>query len=330
MEEIKVEHKEPDRSGVVPKYEIPIRKVAVEDTKPQELFNYWLEVMKKNANTNFSPKRKKKIVDRLKDYTFEEIKTAIFNCSNTGHNMGKNDARTLYNDIELICRNSENLERFRDNVGDLSSENIGKSDLEIHNQKVADEWLSENDEIDGEISEVFEASTLIEEPKEIAAPVVEEPKQEPEVDYSDNYDNDCEPFFNADEEDPFGVEEEAVKIDFEEVKPTPPSFEEIGRQLKQDVKKSLASTVKEEVPEEDINKLKAKIAQKEREMKYNEPTSEKKAESEIRRILKIVRTRLSKFDFDAVVADVKTFYAAEGEKGIHIKCDELKAKFNIV
>ena len=85
-----------------------------------EIFNYWLDTMKKKSNTALSTERKAKIKKRLKDgYSISDIKTAIFNCSNTDHNMGrgKNSNGTKYNDIELICRNSVNLERFRDNPG---------------------------------------------------------------------------------------------------------------------------------------------------------------------------------------------------------------------
>lgn len=90
-----------------------------------ELFSFWKDVMKKTGSTKLSAKRKKAIENRLKDgYTVEEFKRAIFNCSNTAHNMGYdrygNHTGKKYDDIELICRNSENFERFRDNIGDMN------------------------------------------------------------------------------------------------------------------------------------------------------------------------------------------------------------------
>lgn len=90
-----------------------------------EVFQYWKLVMKKNGTTGFSAKRKSKIESRLKDgYPIEEIKRAIDHCANTAHNMGfdRNGNKTgkKYDDIELICRNAENLERFRDNPGDMN------------------------------------------------------------------------------------------------------------------------------------------------------------------------------------------------------------------
>ena len=87
------------------------------DTRPLEIFEYWCDVMNKKRSA-FSPKRKKVIEARLKDgYPVDEIKTAIINCSNTPHNMGRNENNKEYNDIELICRSSEKLEQFRDNPG---------------------------------------------------------------------------------------------------------------------------------------------------------------------------------------------------------------------
>jgi len=87
------------------------------DTRAKEIFEFWCETMNKKRSA-FSPKRKKVIEARLKDgYPIDEIKTAITNCSNTPHNMGRNENNKEYNDIELICRSSEKLEQFRDNAG---------------------------------------------------------------------------------------------------------------------------------------------------------------------------------------------------------------------
>ena len=77
------------------------------------IFDFWKEVMKKSGATKLDSKRKTAIKNRLKDgYTIEQIKLAIINCSLTPHNMGQNDRGQKFNDIELICRNATNLERF--------------------------------------------------------------------------------------------------------------------------------------------------------------------------------------------------------------------------
>ena len=126
-------------------------KSMSEDFDPvTEIFNYWLEVMDKKSNTAFSDKRVKAIKKRLKDgYSISDIKTAIFNCSNTDHNMGrgKNSNGTKYNDIELICRHPETLERFRDNPGNGRTE---------QDDKEFDDWFND-DTPTGGIAEIFKA-----------------------------------------------------------------------------------------------------------------------------------------------------------------------------
>ena len=48
--------------------------------------------------------------------------------------MGKNDNGKFYNDIELICRNPEKLEQFRDNAP-----NIGTTQS-ILEQSASSDW----------------------------------------------------------------------------------------------------------------------------------------------------------------------------------------------
>ena len=84
----------------------------------QRIFDHWTMVMNKTAQTKLTEQRKTKIVARLKaGYSLEDIKRAINNCALNPHNMGQNKNQTLYNDIELICRNDTKLEYFRDQVG---------------------------------------------------------------------------------------------------------------------------------------------------------------------------------------------------------------------
>lgn len=77
------------------------------------VFENWKVVMNKNGSTILTDKRKKAIGGRLKEgYSEEFIAQAVNGCSLTPHNMGRNENNMIYNDIELICRNGENLERF--------------------------------------------------------------------------------------------------------------------------------------------------------------------------------------------------------------------------
>lgn len=87
-------------------------------TKPDnsaiDIFHYWCDSMRKNRMTSkMTPKRMKCIKDRLKQgYTVDDIKTAIYNCSQDPFSMGRNDRNKPFNDIELICRSGEKLESF--------------------------------------------------------------------------------------------------------------------------------------------------------------------------------------------------------------------------
>lgn len=81
-----------------------------------EIFNHWKLVMKKSNNSLLNTKRTKAISARLKEgYTVEQIKLAITGCSMTPHNMGQNDNGKKYDDLELICRDGSNVERFANN-----------------------------------------------------------------------------------------------------------------------------------------------------------------------------------------------------------------------
>lgn len=80
-----------------------------------DIFNYWRDVMRKDpSRTSFSPKRLKAVKARLKDFSVEDIKMAILNCSRDPWSMGQNDRGKPFNDLELICRTSEKLESYFD------------------------------------------------------------------------------------------------------------------------------------------------------------------------------------------------------------------------
>lgn len=81
-----------------------------------EVFTYWKDVMRKSNSSLFNAKRERAVKARLKEgYTVEQIKSAILGCSLTDHNMGKNDSGKKYDDLELICRDGTQVERFANN-----------------------------------------------------------------------------------------------------------------------------------------------------------------------------------------------------------------------
>lgn len=111
-----------------------------------DIFQYWKDIMKKGAGTKLTKERRGKIVDRLNDkYSVDDIKQAIWNCSQSPHNMGKNDRNTTYNDIELICRNATKLEYFRDNVGNGHGEEYKTGSGASKHEEVLNELYDNED-----------------------------------------------------------------------------------------------------------------------------------------------------------------------------------------
>lgn len=76
------------------------------------VFTYWQRVLN-HPRAQLDAKREKAIKARLKDgYTVEDLCVAVDGCSRSAYHMGQNDTRTLYNDIELICRDGPKVDGF--------------------------------------------------------------------------------------------------------------------------------------------------------------------------------------------------------------------------
>jgi uncharacterized protein YdaU (DUF1376 family) len=77
-----------------------------------EVFSYW-QVKMNHQQAKLDVKRSKAITARLRDgYTVGELCEAIDGCLLSPHHMGKNDTGTVYDDIELICRDGPKVDRF--------------------------------------------------------------------------------------------------------------------------------------------------------------------------------------------------------------------------
>jgi hypothetical protein len=80
--------------------------------------------MQKGSQAKLTAKRKTKVSARLDDgYDVETILLAIDGCARSPYHMGKNDTGTVYDDLELICREGDKLEQFAHNVGKVIPEN---------------------------------------------------------------------------------------------------------------------------------------------------------------------------------------------------------------
>jgi hypothetical protein len=90
-------------------------KSLVEQARPdaaQQVFEHWQQVLD-HPKAVFAGKRERAVRARLKEgRSVEDLKLAIDGCAKTPHNLGQNDRGERYDDLELICRDDSNVERF--------------------------------------------------------------------------------------------------------------------------------------------------------------------------------------------------------------------------
>lgn len=96
----------------VPLFDLPPLPTASGDVFT--VWNHWLETLRYNSKTRvvMSDKRRKKIEAALKNYDVQTCLDAINGCANSDFHQGRNGRGTKYDDIELILRDSEHIERF--------------------------------------------------------------------------------------------------------------------------------------------------------------------------------------------------------------------------
>ena len=79
----------------------------------EEVFEYWVTTMNKRRNiVRLDSKRRLSIGAAIHDYGLELCKQAIDGCKMSPFHMGQNKQGKIYNDIELILRDAEKIERF--------------------------------------------------------------------------------------------------------------------------------------------------------------------------------------------------------------------------
>jgi hypothetical protein len=103
----------------------------------RSVFAYWQEVMS-HPHAKLDDKRAKAIGKRLSDgYTVGELCQAIDGCKRSPHHMGQNEQRTVYDDIELICRDGTHVDKFIKLAGP-----VGIADPGLRRQvDVLQEWM---------------------------------------------------------------------------------------------------------------------------------------------------------------------------------------------
>lgn len=75
------------------------------------VFQHWKQVMGRTA-AKLTLKRAQLIKARLRDSTVDELLMAVDGCAASAWHMGRNDRRTRFDDLTLICRDREHVERF--------------------------------------------------------------------------------------------------------------------------------------------------------------------------------------------------------------------------
>ena len=107
------------------------------------VFDYW-RVTLNHPQSILDNKRRKAIAARIKEgYSVDKIKRAIDGCKASAWHQGKNNRQTVYDDIELICRDAKHVEDFITRV-------VGKSTQ----QRELDAWINHDNFIEGECRHV--------------------------------------------------------------------------------------------------------------------------------------------------------------------------------
>lgn len=107
------------------------------------VFQYWQQIMN-HQDAILDNKRSRAIAARLKEgHSVDKLKQAIDGCKSSPWHQGKNNRQTVYDDIELICRDSKHVEEFITRVSGKSAK-----------QRELDAWINQDNFIEGECRHV--------------------------------------------------------------------------------------------------------------------------------------------------------------------------------
>jgi hypothetical protein len=80
----------------------------------ERVFAEWLSVAGKTGRTVLDAKRRRLIDKALIAYPVDDVLDAVRGWRHSPHHRGENDTGTVYNDLGLLLRDGEHIERFRD------------------------------------------------------------------------------------------------------------------------------------------------------------------------------------------------------------------------
>jgi hypothetical protein len=103
---------------------------VVEQARPIDdttaVFNAWKEATRKHR-AQLDPKRRRRIKAALAQYPLQDVLDAVQGWQHSPHHCGQNSTGTVYNDLDLLLRDAEHLEKFRDLQRDGPPAVMGKA-----------------------------------------------------------------------------------------------------------------------------------------------------------------------------------------------------------
>lgn len=78
------------------------------------VYSYWAQIMRPNRKRlpALDDRRRLKVAAAIADYGLEDCRRAIDGCSRSDFHMGRNRQKKRYDDLELIFRDQDHVERF--------------------------------------------------------------------------------------------------------------------------------------------------------------------------------------------------------------------------
>ena len=96
-----------------------------------EIFKHWQTVLN-HPKAKFDRKRQRPLKQALElGYSVADLKLAINGCKLTPYNMGKNESCQIYDDINLIFRDADHIDRFIRNaaITDITGDDSAMNNL---------------------------------------------------------------------------------------------------------------------------------------------------------------------------------------------------------
>lgn len=101
----------------------------------QDVFDYWASKTN-HRSSKFTPKRRRLVQMRLKEYGADRLLAAIDGCVLSPFHQGENDRHKRFDDIALICRDGEHVEDFERIAKEGLTDGPKRKTLADHNRAV--------------------------------------------------------------------------------------------------------------------------------------------------------------------------------------------------